>query len=71
MTRPEGATMDEILSATGGSFQYNAKRRPSDREGHGRTASQSRAMIAAVERSCLVCVMPRHSRSKNGVALLA
>jgi antitoxin PrlF len=27
MTRPEGATMDEILAATGGSYQYNAKRR--------------------------------------------
>ena len=27
MTRPEGATMDEILAETGGSFQYNAKRR--------------------------------------------
>ena len=27
MTRPQGATMDEILAETGGSFQYNAKRR--------------------------------------------
>lgn len=27
LTRPEGATMDEILAATGGSFQYSAKRR--------------------------------------------
>lgn len=27
MTRPEGATMNEILAETGGSFQYNAKRR--------------------------------------------
>ena len=27
MVRPQGATMDEILAATGGSFQYNAKRR--------------------------------------------
>ncbi len=27
MTRPEGATMDEILAATGGSWQYTAKRR--------------------------------------------
>jgi len=27
LTRPEGATMDEILAATGGSYQYNAKRR--------------------------------------------
>jgi AbrB family looped-hinge helix DNA binding protein len=27
MSRPQGATMDEILAETGGSFQYNAKRR--------------------------------------------
>jgi len=27
MTRARGATMDEILAETGGSFQYNAKRR--------------------------------------------
>jgi AbrB family looped-hinge helix DNA binding protein len=27
MKRPEGATMDEILAATGGSYQYNAIRR--------------------------------------------
>lgn len=27
MVRPQGATMDEILAETGGSFQYNAKRR--------------------------------------------
>lgn len=27
MTRSQGATMDEILAETGGSFQYNAKRR--------------------------------------------
>lgn len=27
MTRSEGATMDEILKATGGSWQYGAKRR--------------------------------------------
>jgi len=27
MIRPQGATMDEILAETGGSFQYNAKRR--------------------------------------------
>jgi AbrB family looped-hinge helix DNA binding protein len=27
MARPQGATMDEILAETGGSFQYNAKRR--------------------------------------------
>lgn len=27
MTRPQGASMDEILAETGGSFQYNAKRR--------------------------------------------
>jgi AbrB family looped-hinge helix DNA binding protein len=27
MTRPEGATMEEILAATGGSWQYNVKPR--------------------------------------------
>jgi AbrB family looped-hinge helix DNA binding protein len=43
MTRPEGATMNEILSATGGSFQYNAKRRLEARGYVIRTRREGRA----------------------------
>ena len=43
MTRPEGATMNEILRATGGSFQYNAKRRLEARGYVIRTRREGRA----------------------------
>jgi AbrB family looped-hinge helix DNA binding protein len=42
MTRPEGATMDEILAATGGSYQYNAKRRLEARGFRIRTRKEGR-----------------------------
>lgn len=42
MTRPEGATMDEILAATGGSWQYTAKRRLEARGYTIRTAKEGR-----------------------------
>jgi antitoxin PrlF len=42
MTRPEGATMDEILAATGGSYQYNAKRRLEARGYKVRTRKEGR-----------------------------
>lgn len=42
LTRPEGATMDEILAATGGSFQYSAKRRLQARGYTVRTRKEGR-----------------------------
>ena len=43
MTRPEGATMDEILTATGGSYQYNAIRRLESRGYKVTTKREGRA----------------------------
>lgn len=44
MTRRQGATMDEILAETGGSFQYNAKRRLEARGYVIRTRREGRSM---------------------------
>jgi antitoxin PrlF len=44
MTRPQGATMDEILAETGGSFQYNAKRRLEARGYVVRTRREGRSV---------------------------
>src|SRR5271156_3715228 len=44
MTRPQGATMDEIMAETGGSFQYNAKRRLEARGYTIRTRREGRSM---------------------------
>jgi antitoxin PrlF len=42
MTRPQGATMDEILKETGGSYQYGAKRRLEARGYTVRTRKEGR-----------------------------
>ena len=42
MARPQGATMNEILAATGGSYQYNARRRLEARGFTVRTRKEGR-----------------------------
>jgi AbrB family looped-hinge helix DNA binding protein len=44
MSRPQGATMDEIIAETGGSFQYNARRRLEARGYVIRTRREGRTM---------------------------